>query len=88
LSVLENVILGSEPTKPGGRVDYTAAHSHLVEVGNSYGLEVDPDDLVESLEVGERQPSWPISSKRVLGLLCQAGLAGSSRSDALPPARR
>jgi general nucleoside transport system ATP-binding protein len=55
LSVLENVILGSEPTKPGGRVDYTAAHSHLVEVGNSYGLAVDPDDLVESLEVGERQ---------------------------------
>ncbi|MFK8023289.1 MAG: ABC transporter ATP-binding protein [Ilumatobacter sp.] len=55
LTVLENVILGSEPTKSGGRIDFTEAREHFAEVGESYGLTIDPDDLVESLEVGERQ---------------------------------
>ena len=55
LTVLENVILGSEPTESGGRIDYPAAKTHLSEVADAYGLAVDPDDLVESLEVGERQ---------------------------------
>jgi simple sugar transport system ATP-binding protein len=55
LSVLENVILGSEPVKRGGRIDFAAAEQHLREVGAAYGLTVDPNDLVETLEVGERQ---------------------------------
>jgi ABC-type uncharacterized transport system ATPase subunit len=55
LTVLENVILGSEPTLAGGRIDFAAAREHLAEVGEAYGLRVDPDDLVEDLEVGERQ---------------------------------
>jgi ABC-type uncharacterized transport system ATPase subunit len=54
LSVLENVILGAEPTK-AGLIDRAAAKRHLKEVGSAYGLEIDPDDLVEDLEVGERQ---------------------------------
>jgi general nucleoside transport system ATP-binding protein len=54
-TVLENVILGSEPTKPGGRIDFDDARQHIVEVGRDYGLAVDPDELVETLEVGERQ---------------------------------
>ncbi|MFT4656959.1 MAG: ABC-type uncharacterized transport system ATPase subunit [Candidatus Aldehydirespiratoraceae bacterium] len=55
LTVLENVILGSEPTKSLGRIDFKAARAHFDEVGESYGLTIDPDDLVETLEVGERQ---------------------------------
>ncbi|MEZ5281356.1 MAG: ABC transporter ATP-binding protein [Acidimicrobiales bacterium] len=55
LSVLENVILGSEPVSAGGRIDYKEAREHLAEVGEAYGLAVDPDTLVEELEVGERQ---------------------------------
>jgi ABC-type uncharacterized transport system ATPase subunit len=55
LTVLENVILGSEPTLTGGRIDFAAAREHLSEVGEAYGLRIDPDDLVEDLEVGERQ---------------------------------
>lgn len=55
LTVLENVILGSEPTLSGGRIDFAEAEQHLVEVGQSYGLDIDPNDLVESLEVGEQQ---------------------------------
>lgn len=55
LTVLENVILGSEPTLSGGRIDFKGAETHLREVGAAYGLDVDPNDLVESLEVGEQQ---------------------------------
>ena len=54
LTVMENVILGSEPTKHG-RIDVKAAADHLAEVAEAYGLTVSPDDLVETLEVGERQ---------------------------------
>jgi simple sugar transport system ATP-binding protein len=55
LSVLENVILGAEPTKSANRIDRAVATKHLAEVGEAYGLTIDPDDLVETLEVGERQ---------------------------------
>ena len=55
LTVLENVILGAEPPASMGRIDFKAAESHLREVGEAYGLDVDPHDLIESLEVGERQ---------------------------------
>ncbi|MFQ5557609.1 MAG: ABC transporter ATP-binding protein, partial [Acidimicrobiales bacterium] len=55
LTVLENVILGAEPVTRGGRIDFGEAREHLEEVGAAYGLTIDPDDLVENLEVGERQ---------------------------------
>ncbi|MEJ7800066.1 MAG: ABC transporter ATP-binding protein, partial [Ilumatobacter sp.] len=55
LTVLENVILGSEPTRGFGRIDFDAARTHLQEVSHAYGLDVEPDDLVEELEIGERQ---------------------------------
>jgi general nucleoside transport system ATP-binding protein len=55
LTVLENVILGSEPTTSFGRIDFGAAREHLERVGREYGLAVQPDELVETLEVGERQ---------------------------------
>jgi len=55
LTVLENVILGTEPVSSLGRIDFKAAEAHLLEVGEAYGLDVDPHDLIETLEVGERQ---------------------------------
>ncbi|MFZ9015480.1 MAG: ABC transporter ATP-binding protein [Ilumatobacteraceae bacterium] len=55
MTVLENVILGAEPTSTGGLIDFDAAERHLREVGDAYGLSVDPNDLVETLEVGEKQ---------------------------------
>ncbi len=54
MTVLENVILGSEPSKYGV-IDQAEAERHLREVGEAYGLKVDPNDLVETLEVGEKQ---------------------------------
>jgi general nucleoside transport system ATP-binding protein len=55
LTVLENVILGDEPLRGLGRIDFEQARTHLSEVARDYGLEVDPDDLAETLSVGERQ---------------------------------
>ncbi len=55
LSVLENVILGSEPTLRGGRLNRKEARAHLAEVAAAYGLNVDPNTLIEDLEVGARQ---------------------------------
>ncbi len=54
LTVLENVILGAEPTN-GVRIDFGSARKKLQAVANEYGLNVDLDELVETLEVGERQ---------------------------------
>ena len=55
LTVLENVILGSEPVNGIGMIDFKEARRNFDQVGESYGLTIDPDDLVETLEVGERQ---------------------------------
>ncbi|WP_424638144.1 ABC transporter ATP-binding protein [Embleya sp. AB8] len=50
LSVWENVVLGDR-----GRVDRDRARTLVREVGERYGLEVDPDACVEDLSTGQRQ---------------------------------
>ncbi|MEE9416472.1 MAG: ABC transporter ATP-binding protein [Acidimicrobiales bacterium] len=55
LTVLENIILGSEPMRSLGRIDFKEAQQHLDRVNEDYGLTIHPNDLVETLEVGERQ---------------------------------
>jgi simple sugar transport system ATP-binding protein len=54
LTVLENVVLGSEPTR-GGVIDFGEARRKITEISDAYGLGVEPDRLVEDLGVGERQ---------------------------------
>jgi ABC-type uncharacterized transport system ATPase subunit len=54
LTVLENIILGSEP-RSGVRIDFQGAKRKLSELSEAYGLGVNPDVLVEELSVGERQ---------------------------------
>src|SRR5262245_20255209 len=53
-TVVENVVLGSEPTA-GGVISFGAARQRIGELSDRYGLDVDPDELVEELGVGERQ---------------------------------
>ncbi|MGY2129995.1 ABC transporter ATP-binding protein [Blastococcus sp. SYSU DS0617] len=53
-TVLENVVLGSEPTR-GGRLDRTTARRRITELSDRYALNLDPDVLVEELGVGDRQ---------------------------------
>jgi general nucleoside transport system ATP-binding protein len=54
LTVLENVILGSEPSKRGF-LDFGAARARIKEIADTYGLDIDPDALVETIGVGDRQ---------------------------------
>jgi len=54
LTVLENVVLGLEP-KRGLALDRASARARIVELGERYGMVIDPDTLVEHLGVGERQ---------------------------------
>ncbi len=54
-TVLENVVLGSEPRKAGGRIDFEAARQRIRSISDAYGLDVRPDALVADLGVGDRQ---------------------------------
>jgi simple sugar transport system ATP-binding protein len=54
LTVLENVILGSEP-RTGMMIDFDEAAERITRLGNAYGLRLDPNRKVEKLSVGERQ---------------------------------
>jgi general nucleoside transport system ATP-binding protein len=53
-TVLENVVLGSEPDT-AGMLDFSTAKERIKKLSGSYGLPLDPDRLVEDLGVGERQ---------------------------------
>jgi general nucleoside transport system ATP-binding protein len=54
LSVLDNVILGTEPLwQPFSR--RRAARAKLVDAARRFGLQVDPDARIGALSVGERQ---------------------------------
>jgi simple sugar transport system ATP-binding protein len=53
-TVLENVILGSEPHK-GVRLDLAGARAQLTEIAKNAGISIDLDATVDDLGVGERQ---------------------------------
>ena len=53
-TVLENVVLGSEPTR-GGLLDRATARDRIRDISDRYALGLDPDVLVEDLGVGDRQ---------------------------------
>jgi general nucleoside transport system ATP-binding protein len=54
-TVAENVMLGHEELKFGGRLDLAAARARVREISNQFGFDVDPDALVEDLPVGVQQ---------------------------------
>jgi simple sugar transport system ATP-binding protein len=53
-SVLDNIILGVEPTK-GGFLQKDAARKKVMQLSENYGLAVDPDALIEDITVGMQQ---------------------------------
>ena len=58
LTVIENIVLGYEPRRSfplNFMVDKGAARKRITELASRYGLPVDPDALVETLGVGQRQ---------------------------------
>ena len=54
LTVWENIVLGAEPVN-GIRINARSARKRIKELGERYGLRVDPDADVEDLGVGARQ---------------------------------
>ncbi|KZC94923.1 ABC transporter ATP-binding protein [Clavibacter tessellarius] len=54
-TVAENVMLGHEETKAGGRLDLAAARAKVREISARFGFDVDPDALVDDLPVGVQQ---------------------------------
>lgn len=53
-SVLDNIILGIEPTR-GLFLEKKKAREKVLELSNKYGLKVDPDALVSDITVGMQQ---------------------------------
>jgi general nucleoside transport system ATP-binding protein len=54
LTVLENIVLGAEPSH-AGMLDKRTARRRIQEISDTYGLGLRPDALVEDLGVGDRQ---------------------------------
>ena len=53
-TVWENIVLGSEPGSPA-TLDVRGARRRIRELAEQYGLDVDPDELVADLGVGDKQ---------------------------------
>ncbi|MFM6975209.1 MAG: ATP-binding cassette domain-containing protein, partial [Agromyces sp.] len=54
-TVAENVMLGNEQVKSGGRLDLEAARAKVREISARFGFDLDPDALVEDLPFGVQQ---------------------------------
>ena len=54
-SVVENVVLGEEPTNGLGVLNLRKGKKRLREISEQYGLSVDPDAVIEDLPVGIQQ---------------------------------
>ncbi|MCP3973067.1 MAG: ABC transporter ATP-binding protein [bacterium] len=54
-SVTENVVLGVEPVGFGGVIDMKEAKKEVRDISKQYGLEVDPDAVIEDIPVGIQQ---------------------------------
>ncbi len=53
-SVLDNIILGVEPTK-NGMLQKKEARRRVLELSEKYGMRIDPDAIIEDITVGMQQ---------------------------------
>ena len=54
-TVLDNIILGDEPTGPMGLLKKEEARKKIMDLSNKYGLQVDPDAKIQDITVGMQQ---------------------------------
>ena len=54
-TVLDNIILGVEPTNSAGFLKKTEARRRVVELSEKYGLRIEPDALISDITVGMQQ---------------------------------
>jgi general nucleoside transport system ATP-binding protein len=55
MTVAENIILQSEPTRAGIVLDYRAADREVTELARSFNFAIDPDARIENISVGQQQ---------------------------------
>ena len=54
-TVLDNIILGDEPTGAMGILKKAEARKKIIELSEKYGLQVDPDAVIQDITVGMQQ---------------------------------
>lgn len=54
-SVAESVVLGYEPTRAAGLIDFARARVLVKELSDRFGFDIDPDAVIEDLPVGAQQ---------------------------------
>ncbi len=54
-TVLDNIILGDEPTGAMGLLKKAEARKKIMDLSNKYGLQVDPDAKIQDITVGMQQ---------------------------------
>ena len=55
MTVAENIVLATEPTKNGVVLDYDAARERVRELAAQFGFAIDPDAKIEDITVGQQQ---------------------------------
>jgi simple sugar transport system ATP-binding protein len=55
MTVAENIVLGSEPSREGVLLDYGAASDRVRDLARTFGFAIDPDALVHDITVGQQQ---------------------------------
>src|SRR5215207_9943720 len=55
MTVAENVVLATEPTRAGMLLDYNAARKRVVEISRTFNFAINPDARVESITIGQQQ---------------------------------
>ena len=54
-TVTQNIVLGLEPVRGMGVLDMKEARKRVIDITQKYGLDVDPDALVDNISVGMQQ---------------------------------
>ncbi len=54
-SIIQNILLGDEITNRFGVMNYSKGKKKVQEIIDKYGLEVDPDEIIENVSLGTQQ---------------------------------
>jgi general nucleoside transport system ATP-binding protein len=55
MTVAENIVLATEPTRAGILLDYSAARKRVTELSRTFNFAINPDARVEEITVGQQQ---------------------------------
>jgi simple sugar transport system ATP-binding protein len=55
MTVAENIVLATEPTKSGVILDYDVARQQVRDLALQFGFAIDPDARIEDISVGQQQ---------------------------------